>query len=287
MRRHLTITLLAALAATTAAVAVAGPAILSAPEASSTGPQNVPEAASSSVGNGAEMPWELLGCEFAVAFVVVDTAKVQALVPDGFTVRSPALNFADVRPPADRSLLGVEAETCEQGTSVDGLVDNMDYASIWVGVVPPEDLRVQGFAGGYFVNFDPLIPDEPRRALFDQAGVPAHGGQVAFETDPVEGVFEASWTLDGLGDLSIQAATLDDPTASPGGAFVQWTEATDGDLAQWQIDWQMHTFFQGPGIVEVPGGTWLAELVGSETVPAPVVYYGTWDYTDGEILLPG
>lgn len=285
MRRHLIVTILGALAVTTAAVALPGSPIAGepAPEAAaSTGP----EADAASVGDGVELPWELLDCEFAVAFVLADTAELQAMAPDGFTVRSPTRGPTGVSTPADRSLVGVEAETCEEGTSVAGLVDGVDYASIWVAVQPPEDLVVTGFEGGYYVNFDPLVPDEERRGLFDDVGVPAHGGEVAFETNPATGVFEATWNLDGLGDLSVEANTVEDPIGTPGGSFVQWTEASDGDLAQWRIDWQMHTFFQGPGIVHVPPGSWLADLLGSETVPAPIVYYGTWDYTDGEIQLP-
>lgn len=238
---------------------------------------------------GTTMPWALIDCSFVVAFGVAPTDAVQARLPDGFTARSVPARYAEGAPRAG-TLVGIESEVCKHGTGLAGeTIEDQAYTSVWVGVTPPPEHRVDGFDGGYYVNWDPMIPDADRRAAFHDAGVPAHDGVIEI-TPLVDGLgprtARSTYTLDGLGAFQVDAATPEDPTGGLAGSFYQWTEAEDGDLARWRVDWSMETFHQGPGVVELPAGSWLVDLFGSETIPAPVVYTGTWDYTDGRIWLP-
>jgi hypothetical protein len=219
-----------------------------------------------------EIPWEILDCRFAYALAAADATAVAALLPAGFT-------FArDVGP---RVLVGFEANSCASGTGLRDPVSPQAYASFWVGVQPPDGLGEAGAA--HFVNFDVLVPDQPRRDLLRSWGTPAHDGRVAF-TELAEGSLRVEYALDSVGSFSISAAGAG---SGPGmaGTFDQWTPGPSG-LTYWRTDFAATALFQGPGLLEVDAASPYAGWFEAPTIPA-VVTFGDWSYTSGAIRHPG
>lgn len=238
----------------------------------STTPTRVPDPGPDPTAALDEIPWEIRECRFAYALVAADAAAVAALLPHG---------FAFARPVGSRVLVGFEANECGSGTGLEGPVSPQAYASFWVGVQPPDGLGEAGAA--HFVNFDVLVPDQPRRELLRSWGTPAHDGRVAF-TEPAEGGIRVEYALDGVGSFAISAAGAS-PGPGPAGTFDQWTPGTSGST-YWRTGFAATEMFQGPGLLEVDPASRYASWFETHAVPA-VVTFGDWSYTAGLIRRPG
>lgn len=236
----------------------------------------------------APIPWDLLDCTFAIASVDVPSDALLPYLPPGF---APVGARGLVNTPATSrttSVVGFEVNTCASGAGLDGeQVADMTYSSFWVGVRPPIKYFIPGVFS-YFVNWDVLVPDGPRRAAFQDAGLPARDGRISIDAPaPGEpgGVLNVEYTHDGLGTFRYGGPVVADAAPPGAGTFAQWTQASDGDLAFWQVDWATTTNFKGAGTIELDPASWYAELFGATTLPAQL-WVGEWSYTNGHIVLP-
>ena len=237
------------------------------------------------------LPWDLLDCTFAIATVAVPSALLAEHLPAGFR---PVGGNGAINTPAESqsvSNVGFEVDDCASGAGADGDVAGMTYAAMWVAVRPPIGLYRDGVAG-YFVNWDPLVPDAPRRAMFDAAGVPARDGGVTISSPATSGApggeLAVTFSLDGLGTFSYGGPVASDPRGQSGGTFGQWTQRSDGaarPLTYWQTDWQTTSSYAGAGTLNVDEDSWWADVLGTTTVPVRL-WTGTWAYTDGFIEFP-
>ncbi|HEV8359249.1 MAG TPA: hypothetical protein VGR28_02215 [Candidatus Thermoplasmatota archaeon] len=231
---------------------------------------------------GTVIPWSLLDCFFAYGQVIVPGSQVQPYMPEGFR---PAMIGVPGLPPVLTSV-GIEIDVCRAGEGLNGLVSPMIYTNLWVGAIAPEDLA--GEPGAYFVAWDFLTPDADRRALFQDAGLPARDGSIAVQETQLADMrtaFAATWTLEGLGGFGMTAVGAPANTeAIGGGHVVSFTPRADGQLSAWRFDWDPTDAHQGAGVVTVPEGSWLAAMLGGTTHVGRVVF-GAWSYTNGSIDL--
>ena len=220
-------------------------------------------------GGPERLEWEIRDCFFVYSNALADAAAIQADLPEGFTVQTMAPGRASV---------GFEANRCASGTGLNGTVEGQTYASVWVGVTPPEGLVAQP---GVFhvVNFEVLVEDAPRRTWMQERGIPAHDGAVGVTTTAGHVITIAMGSTEHTLTVGQTA-----PLPAAGGTFDQWTPGDQG-LTYWKTDWATQDVFQGDGTIDIDPGSIYADWFESPTVPARF-NVGTWDYTDGEIVHP-
>lgn len=219
-------------------------------------------------------PWELIDCHFAYATMPADANKVSERLPEGF-------RLAAIGP---KVMIGFEINECTSGSGFNATVTPQTYASIWVGVAPPQGLGEDGI--GHFVNFDVLVQDEERRQVMQQHGVPAHDGSITTTRLP-DGSFSAEYTLEDVGTFTLTAAP-GRPTvpagATFGGAFDQWTPGTCG-LTYWRTDYIVSEQTQSAATMLFEPSNPYAEWFDTPAI-AGTVNYGRWNYENGTIMLP-
>lgn len=242
-----------------------------------------PTAATPALDAARTIPWSLQECDYVVGWSDADPAALQARLPEGFQVAGGSF-FGLVGSP--RATLGTEAFTCARGHGAEGVLEPMTYGSIWFGVIPSEEYTFDGVEQ-YYWKENILVPDDPRRALFEALGAPVHEG------DAVQGASRgpagrgATLTLEGFGDFGL---SLDVPQAAstPEGAeFVELTPTEDGGIIVWHANYSWaedQPFMQGRGTVTWPEGSWAAEAVGASTAPA-AFHSGRWGF-NGTITFP-
>jgi len=170
--------------------------------------------------------------------------------------------------------LGIEAFTCPDG----GV-----WASTYTSVVPPDELVVEDHL--LFVMWDTLVDDAVRREALAQRGLPVFAGSVEIRqlAAPAPST-EALFRLEGVGAFTMRA--LDVRPGSPfEGDFIEWMEAEDGTLAAWRTHYAAATMSSGPVVVEVPAGSWMAEVLGGTRAEGSAIS-GTWSFTNGSIRVP-
>jgi hypothetical protein len=247
---------------------------------------SAPPAMQTPLGDGATAPWSLDDCFFAYALAPVTAEALGDRIPPGFLLRPPVpVNLAGAAREATAvaAYMGFEIDVCESGDGLSGGVAPMQYASAWVGAHPP--LRMQDPAStGHFLVYDILVPDADRRAWLASAGAPVHdGGIVVTRTDVG---FRAEWTLDGIGGFAMDVATSEAPPSTPfSGRFTQFQPTSEGKLVRWSTDWAATETWRGVATLEVPEGSWYADVLGATTLPAQS-FHGAWSYTGGDIELP-
>lgn len=221
------------------------------------------------------VPWGLDSCTFLIGFAQVDADVLAAHLPDGFT---PAPGLL----PGAGPVLGIEAFTCNDGLGLDGQpVGPLPYGSFFASVAPPEELRLDG-TDTYWVKWDTLVPDAPRREALAAAGLPARDGRTLLSNDA--GLQTATLELDGVGTFTVTGRAVTPATTSPGpGYFAEFTP-TAGGLARWNASAMDSTTSLGVGAVTVPAGSLAATLLGAETAPATVMA-GSWSFTAGQTVL--
>lgn len=230
------------------------------------------------------IPWSLTNCTAVAAAVPVDSEVLSSHLPSGFTPWTPAEAGLPPHPTAD-AVLTLEAWRCEQGSTLDGeTMKEMSFGAIEAPVHAPEGIPVAEDAYTPY-SWQMLIPDEPRRALLQDAGVPAVAGTVdlsGYTPTPAGSVFSVRWELDG------EAYTFTGTTQRPmdrGTVAEEEITIADGGYAVWSstiVDDQVVT---GTGTLEVPAGSLAAEIIGSESTQA-FLLTGEPGFEDGRITLP-
>jgi len=246
----------------------------------------VPPSGSASAPAGPTLPWELVDCTYLIAFASVDRDRVIPHLPAGFAAAGAPTTVGPLTLPSVVNV-GFEVDVCAQGTGVSGLLPDMQYASFWVAVDAPPAWQVEGINQN-FVNWDVLVPDAERRALMQAAGLPARDGAIALTVTPTplgETLWEASWTLDGLGTFRAEAVAMPGPGGPFDTWFVQYTEASDGDLARWRTNYVSDDSRRGFGVLDADPGSWLGQMLPAPSVPITALM-GHWSYLHGLLELP-
>src|SRR5688500_20187593 len=83
------------------------------------------------------LPWTLTQCRYVVGWSSADPAKVQAQLPPGFKVQPGTPLGLPV--PVEEVIIGTEAFECAEGAGLNGTVEPMLYASIWLPGTPPAE----------------------------------------------------------------------------------------------------------------------------------------------------
>ncbi|MEX2291828.1 MAG: hypothetical protein WD794_16065 [Mycobacteriales bacterium] len=243
---------------------------------------------------GRTLEWGLTDCRGVVALIPVDRATLQPHLPAGFSPTLPP-SVAALLPPDPRleAVLGLEVFDCVQGEGLHGPVEGLDYASFWTFVEPPAHLADHGKQLTFF-KWDTLVPDEPRRELLREYGVPARDGHVALdlwsdEVVPSTGsgapavALDAGWSFDG-GERYTFTGVATAPVEFAG-SFVEYGHAGTG-LAKWATDYRSLRALGGAGAVTLDPAGFPAQALGRTVTDAYFLVLTGLDFVDGQITLP-
>lgn len=238
-------------------------------------------------GGALVVPWDLVECAFVAFGVAVDPDRLAPYMPEGFTASTGNRVPLPVPVDAARSaFLGLEAFECRSGRGLEGPVDALDYGSFFTFATPPEALA-NGSIEQYYVKWDTLVPDEPRRDALAARGLPARAGEATVTLEETaQGVrLGATLALKGVGGFTITGAGAR-RGASSGFEFVEYMPAEDGTLAAWHGHAQdRDAVAAGAGTLQVEPGTWIADVMGGTT--ASVTWTaGTWTFLHGNVTHP-
>lgn len=231
------------------------------------------------------LPWGLTGCTFVVAIVPVPASRLEGRLPAGFTPLTPA----EIGLPADprgNGNVGIEAWKCNGGVGHNESVElNLtDYGAVFSFVRPPDELAVNG-SRFHFVKWDVLIPDETRRAILLEHGVPAQNGTVTvrqFRSVADQTLFDVGLELNGTFTLGGATAVPDASMLSF--AFTEFTQTPHG-LATWTTNVTAATVTSGSGPIVIPEG-FVREVVGAERAQAYYMAGTGGAFSNGTITLP-
>lgn len=253
-----------------------------------TPPATEPAPSTPALSSPAPIAWTMANCHFGVALTAVPAAAVQPFVPEGFRIQSVAEAGAegqvgqDVPNPQDDGNIGFEVFRCEKGSTLDGQMDGMVYASVFTGVEPPADLRRD--VQNHFVKWDVLIPDDARREVLVAAGIAAHAGQATAATEILGASmtsYEGSATIEGLGAFAFSGRSV---APLPDGAFTEYTETPNG-LVEWTMRYHLVSGGAGPQTVTIPDGAWFNEIIPAGTHEG-FGFSGIIDFEEGSIAFP-
>ncbi len=232
-----------------------------------------------------EVPWGIRDCEVFLGLIPVDADALSDRLPDGFRAVSPQ-EFGLPPDPRGDAILGVEAFSCAEVDGVNGTVTDAPYASIFVPVEAPQELRDDRFTFT-FLKFETLVPDAETRSLLQDHGIPALDGDVnravSAPTGPAFSVgLELGDEVYGLhGAMGPSNAQFED-----GFAFQEWTPTPDG-LATWTTSHAsgdaMHNSF---GYVKLDPNGWPAEVVGDTRADAYLLHGTGVVFEDAVLTLP-
>lgn len=238
------------------------------------------------------LPWTLVECQYIVGWSEADAAIIQQNLPEGFTVRAgPPLGLPlPAAGPTARAIIGTEAFDCASGTGLNGTVEPMTYASIWIPVTPPEAYVVEGIEEVYY-KIHVLVPDAPRRETMVALGLSVGDGAIAWDstTAPTPDGIAAAMTIDGAGDFRFELLQPQTVSAQEGREFMELTPAGEGGVdgfAVWRstFEWVGDTYTNGRGFIDWPEGHWVTEAIGSARAPA-TFHAGVWSF-NGTVALP-
>lgn len=213
------------------------------------------------------IPWGLSDCDFAVILVDVPAADVAHLVPEGFRVQSVAevaLGGQTGQPvpnPRNDGNLGLELFRCADGTGLPNeTLDGVSYASIFIGVEPPADLRRD--VDNHFVKLETLVPDDARRELLAAYGLPVVDGDASFplSSDTAGYAYQGDLEMNGT-RYQFQGVGLA-PLSST--TFAEFTQTPHG-LAVWSMEYGLASGGGGAQSVTVPAGSRAAGILGAGT----------------------
>lgn len=225
----------------------------------------------------ASFRWDLHDCTWVAVNLPADPQRLQAHLPEGFTPAAGGL----VGTAGGGTFIDLDAYQCAAVTGLAGPLPDVAYGSAYVRVEVPEERRVEGY-DAYFVKWDFLVPDAPRRAAFTRLGLPAVTGEA--EVPPAAaGPYAARLALDGgAGGFALQGA-LAQPLEAGRVPFVEFTPLASGGLARWNAT-AAYGGFQGAGVVTLAPG-WVADVVG-QTQLAVTFAAGPWELTNATMVVP-
>lgn len=225
------------------------------------------------------LAWGLTDCSFVVAYAPVAPDRLAPYLPPGFSP-SP---YTAAGPAPLGAALGLEAFRCSEGVGLEGPVPDLQYGSLFSAVVPPDSMRIEGVTN-YYVKWDVLIPDDPRREALLRLGVPARDGEVLQDATPAPNgltVWDATLSMEGFGTVVFSAA-IQAETLSSEFSFVEFSETPSGFVA-WKGIASGQRIARGYGEIEVPAGSWAEEVIGSTRVATTRVAVGTYSFTNATI----
>lgn len=244
-------------------------------------------------GEGDETPvtldWWLSNCHAVVGIVPVDEQALADHLPEGFEPVS-AEEALDLPPdPRGDGALGFETFHCESASGLDGNIDEVGYAALFAPVEPPEDLEHPD-AEVLFYKWETLVPDEDRRNLFIDRGLPAVDGSTdlsGFEDTPAGFVFDVSATLDGFTFELTGSATAPNEDFREGFSFLEFQEAQGGFATWLSTENEANRGNSGTGTVSVDSSHWTSDVIGSSEDQAYIVATPEVNFLEGQIQLPG
>ena len=234
------------------------------------------------------LPWTLNECRYIVGWSEADPAIVQSNLPEGFTVQTGRPLGLPLPEQAARVIIGTEAFECASGSGLDGTVEPMSYASIWIPVTPP-DAFVDPDIDEVYYKIHVLIPDAPRREAMRALGLSVGAGEIAWTQPPVPDSMGAEFTIEGAGDFAFELLAPRAAAAGDGFPFMEITPAgengADG-FAVWKADyaWDGDSYWRGNGFITWPAGHWVTDAIGAERAPG-TFHAGVWSF-DGTLTLP-
>lgn len=248
-------------------------------------------AAASSNGTAADdrIDWTLSGCRAVVALVPTDAGSLEEHLPEGFAAASAQEAFGIPPDPRGEAALGVETFQCESGTTLDGTAQPLAYGALFAAVEPPEGRNATG-ADLVLYKWETLVPDEDRRRLLQEAGMPAVDGSTdlsGLRSHPAGHAFHATLTLNG--STHAFAGTVDAPADAfrEGLPFVEFQAGDDG-IGRWVSEEnQAPDAFQGTGTLDPVSGSRVADVVGDGPSQAYMVAATSVTFSRGYVDLPG
>lgn len=240
-----------------------------------------PDGAAPADGAPAQLAFGLSECRYVIAWAPVDEAKLRALLPEGF---EPGLNGVAPFVPVGAPYVAMEAFRCAETLGPAGTLEDVPYGSYYTSAVPPSHLAWPG-AEAHFVKWDTLVADASLREPLAAAGVPARAGDVAVpDASPAQGATVSSrLVLDGLGEAGFEGVVGQTFGTGEGFPFAEYTPTEGGGVARWHaFATPGETVGTGQGVLRLPAGSWVADLVGADTVPARFIT-GTWTFSDGGV----
>lgn len=234
------------------------------------------------------VPWTLTDCRYIVGWSEADPAVIQQNLPEGFLVSTSGPMGLPAPGPAARAIVGTEAFECASGDGLDGLVEPMLYASIWIPVTPPDALADPEVEAVYY-KIDILVPDAPRREAMAARGLPVGTGEIAWTQPPIPSSRGAAFTIEGAGDFGFEMIDAREVSAGDTTPFMEITPAgelgADG-FAVWRAayEWPSGSYFQGRGFIDWPADHWVVDAIGMARAPA-AFHAGTWSF-NGTLSLP-
>lgn len=268
--------------------ALIGAALLSGCMGPEATPQEPPAVEPETDEDRTELPWALSTCRVVVALIPVDAESVEAHLPDGFQAVSGEDAFG--LPPDKRGdgVIGLETFACESGEGLNQTVDGLAYGAYFTAVEPPAEYEIPD-AELPLYKWDTLIPDEARRTLLQERGIPAVDGDTdlsGLTATPGGHAFDVTLTL-GEHEHRFTGVTNRPAEAfRQGFYFVEYTETPEG-MAAWHMpDNEAPDALEGTGTMELAPGSLPAQIVGATSTQAFFASATTVQFRDGTLELP-
>lgn len=276
---------LACLALAVALVSWAG--CLGTDEADGPGPE-ADDGTSEQGSQPSTIDWGMTGCEVVVAIVPVDAQALAEHLPEGFEPVSAEEAFGLPPDPRGDGALGLETFRCEQGAGLNGTLEDLAYGAVFAPVEAPEDLD-HPEADVVFYEWETLVPDEDRRELLTERGLPAVDGNSdlsGLEETPAGHVFDVSVTLDGATFSFTGSAGQANEDFRDGLPFVEFQQGDDG-FGYWAcLENGAAGANSGSGTVELPAGHWTSDVAASATQQAYMVASTDVTFEQASVVLP-
>lgn len=219
--------------------------------------------------------WNMTACREIIATFDVDTARLQAALPEGFVARPS-------RTPG-RTTVGIDIFECGSAVVTEGAMAPASYASFWASADAPEELM--GNASDSYVKWDTLVADPVALAALRSAGAHVRGGVGTVRDAPPLGTTVGEIQYDDIGPVRVSTLPGVPPSAEgPGEGTIlrEWSPAgPDGkDLAMWEVTLVQWDSAFAPGVIEAPPDSMAAKLYGATRIPSRVGL-GMADLRDG------
>lgn len=276
-------------------------------------PQPAPSTPTAGPGHPATVliPWTVRDCTFIMAVIPVEIAALERYLPEGFaSVSVQAMNITPAPDPRGDAMIGIEAERCDSGDTVNnGTLTDFSISSFWTPIVPPATLEVSPYtnttAQMYVYKWELGFDDEDRIRELVLQGVPVHKPVSTFNF-PSEivgtGPFTATLNVDDSLNYEYRGAGATDqyvanqyndfvchsftPLALAGGVDPQSISDPHRLYARAETHFVASLIREYGGTLVVPENTLASDILGG---PGPHQFYafvGTGSYLDSTLYIP-